>query len=262
MPDGLLGGAEAAGPKCIRVGRESGPRRYTPAVIRAILFDFNGVLLDDEPLHKELLQELLAEHGVELTEDDYWSVYVGFDDREAFKHGFESAGKALDDGLLTRLIARKAVLYQERIEARGFPFFPGAVELVQAVHDAGLQLGVVSGALRSEIETALDRAGAAQYFGPIVSADDVATSKPDPEGYLAGIQALNATPPLPERLIHPHEILSIEDTPAGLEAARDAGLRRLAVEHTFPERVVGPLAEVVVEKISDADPGLIRSRFA
>ena len=220
-------------------------------MIRAILFDFNGVLLDDEPLHFELLKELLEGEGLELLEDEYWDVYVGFDDREAFRYGFSKAGRTLADDLLARLIARKAVLYQDRIEERGFPFFPGAVDLISSCQEAGLRLGVVSGALRSEIETALARADASGFFGPIVSADDVETSKPDPEGYIKGIAELNQTSPLPERLIHPHEILAIEDTLAGLQAAEAAGLRRLAVEHTFPASKVSRLAEHVVPRIGD-----------
>lgn len=223
-------------------------------MIRAVLFDFNGVLLDDEPLHLELLQELLGAAGIELTEADYWATYVGFDDREAFRRAHEIAGRDLDEAELIQLIARKAVLYQERIEARGFPFFPGAVDFIAACADAGLRRGVVSGALRSEIVAALERSGASRYFGPIVSADDVAASKPDPEGYLKGIQELNQQSPLPERLLHAHEILAIEDTDAGLEAARAAGLRTIGVEHTFgAERLSA--AEVVVKKIADLEVG-------
>lgn len=223
-------------------------------VIRAILFDFNGVLLDDEPLHMELLQELLAEADIELTEADYWATYVGFDDREAFRRAYEAVNRELSEVALIQLIARKAVLYQERIEARGFPFFPGAVDFIAACAESGLRRGVVSGALRSEIVVALERSGASRYFGPIVSADDVSASKPDPEGYVKGIQELNQQKPLPERLLHAHEILAIEDTDAGLEAARAAGLRTIGVEHTFGADRLSA-AEVVVPKISDLEVG-------
>ena len=127
---------------------------------------------------------------------------------------------------------------------------------------AGLPLGIVSGALRDEVEGALRQEGLRDCFKVLVTADDVASSKPDPEGYRRGIAELNSAPPLPERLLHPHEIVAIEDTAAGIEAARAAGLRVLAVAHTYPaadlaaaERVVERIGDLTVEEVvgDDAD---------
>jgi len=198
-------------------------------VLRGILFDFNGVLIDDEPLHFDLFRQVLGEEGVELDEETYYREYVGFDDASGFRHALPQAGPVT----LARLCARKATYYRERIRSERYPFFAGAVDLVRQAAASDHVLGIVSGALRSEIEPALRQAGIEKLFKVVVAAEDVERSKPDPEGYQRGVHELNSQPPLPARLFHPHEILAIEDTPAGLEAARGAGLATLGVAHTY-----------------------------
>src|SRR5262245_12624971 len=128
---------------------------YDPKVLRAILFDFNGVLVDDEPIHLEIFQRVLAEEGIALSAEEYYSRYLGLDDRACFAAVLAAAGETATVPRLMRLIARKASYYQERIRRDGYPFFPGAVELVAALTAGGRMLGVVSGALREEVEGAL-----------------------------------------------------------------------------------------------------------
>ncbi|HVS16049.1 MAG TPA: HAD family phosphatase [Thermoanaerobaculia bacterium] len=214
-------------------------------MLRAILFDFNGVLIDDEPVHFELFRRIFDEEGLQLDEEAYYRDYVGLDDAAGFRFAWEEAGREPDAITLARLCARKAAYYQETLREGSYTFFEGAVELVRDAAAAGLTLGVVSGALRQEIDPALRQEGLAELFKVIVAAEDVERSKPDPEGYRLGLSELNARPPLPERLLHPHEVLAIEDTVAGLEAARAAGLATLGVAHTFPEEVLALADEVV-----------------
>jgi HAD superfamily hydrolase (TIGR01509 family) len=219
-------------------------------VLRAILFDFNGVLVDDEPIHLEILQRVLADEGIALSAEDYYARYLGLDDRGCFAAALASAGEPVTVPRLMRLIARKASYYQERIRRSGYPFFPGAVELVTALTASGRMLGVVSGALLEEVEGALRQAGILGRFKVLVTAEDVEEGKPHPEGYLRALEALNSQPPLPERLLHPHEVLAIEDSPAGLAAAADAGLATLAVAHTYPaDRLRG--ADAVAPSLRD-----------
>jgi phosphoglycolate phosphatase/beta-phosphoglucomutase len=210
------------------------PRRYDGEVLRAILFDFNGILVDDEPIHLEMFQRVLAEQGLSLTAEDYYGRFLGLDDRGCLSAVLQEAGVVPTVPRLMRLIARKASYYQERMRAGGYPMFPGAVDLVAAAAAAGLTLGVVSGALREEVEGALRQEGLAASFKVLVTADDVEEGKPNPEGYRRALEALNSLPPLPERLLHPHEVLAVEDSPAGLEAAAEAGLVTLGVAHTYP----------------------------
>ncbi|HEY0782769.1 MAG TPA: HAD family phosphatase [Thermoanaerobaculia bacterium] len=218
-------------------------------MLRAILFDFNGVLVDDEPIHLEMFQKVLGEESIALTRDEYYERYVGFDDRACFAAVLAAASSAVTVPRLMRLIARKASYYQARIHERGYPFFPGAVELVGEAAGRGLMLGVVSGALREEVSGALRQAGVEERFKVLLTAEDVAESKPSPEGYRAALAALNSLPPLPERLVHPHEVLAIEDTPAGLAAAGEAGLLTLGVAQTYPAAHL-KAADAVVESVA------------
>lgn len=228
--------------------------------MRAILFDFNGILVDDEPLHFELFRRVLREEGLlEPSRDAYWTDYVGYDDATAFRMALERADREPAPLLLTRLEARKASYYREAIAEHGYTFFPGALELVRSAAAAELTLGLVSGALRSEIEPALRQAEVLSSFKALVAAEDVQASKPSPEGYRRGMQELNSRPPLPERLFHPHEVVAIEDTAAGLKAARAAGLRTLGVAHTHEpdqledaERVAESLRDVTVDWLQRA----------
>jgi HAD superfamily hydrolase (TIGR01509 family) len=229
-------------------------------VLRAILFDFNGVLVDDEPLHCDLLCRILGEEGIELDEQQYYRSFVGLDDRKSFRLALERAGREIDEIQLMRLMARKATYYQERVRADGFPFFPGALALVREAAARGLTLGVVSGALRAEIEGALRHGDVADLVKTVVAAEDVDATKPDPGCYLRALQELNGRPPLPERLFHPHEVVAIEDTPIGIAAAAAAGVVVLGVTHTYPASELGE-ADDIVERVADVTVDGLASRL-
>lgn len=181
----------------------------------------------------ELFQQVFEEEGITLSSEDYYDRYLGFDDRGVFQAVFERYGRPCTPVDLTRFIARKSAYYQARIQRDGFPIFPGAAELLRAAAASEMRLGVVSGALRSEVDGALDQIGVLESFKIIVTAEDVRESKPDPESYRRGFELLNALPPLPERLLHPHEVLAIEDSPAGIESAAANGLATLGVAQTY-----------------------------
>lgn len=198
-------------------------------MLRAVLFDFNGVLVDDEPIHLEMFQRVLAEEGIALSAEDYYGRYLGLDDRGCFAAVLAAAGEQAAVPRLMRLIARKSAYYQERVRQRGYPLFPGTAELVRELAAAGRMLGIVSGALREEVEGALRQSGLGPLFKVLVTAEDVAEGKPHPEGYLRALEGLSSLPPLPERLIHPHEVLAVEDSPAGLAAAAAVGFVTLGV---------------------------------
>ncbi len=225
-------------------------------MLRAILFDFNGVLVDDEPLHLELFQKVLGEEGIELTTEDYYAHYLAFDDRDCFTAALGAAGVEVTPERLSRLIERKADYYQDRVERQGFPAYPGGPELIAQAAGAGLMLGVVSGALKAEVEGALEQLGLRSYFKTVVAADDVAKGKPHPEGYRRGFAHLNTLAPRPARPFEPREVLAIEDSPVGLEAATAAGLATLGVAQTYPgdklaaaDRVVAQVAGLTLERL-------------
>lgn len=221
-------------------------------MLRAIVFDFNGVLVDDEPLHFRLFRRVLEEEGLSLSEADYWGRYLGLDDRGCFSEVLSAAGRPVSPPTLMRLIARKAAYYRDEIHRSGFPFFSGAVDLVRSCANRQWMLAVVSGALRDEVEGALEQEELDGAFKLLVTAEDVERPKPDPEGYQKALEGLNALPPLPERLFHPHEVVAVEDSPAGLAAAAAAGLRTVGVAQTYERAKLQP-ADAVVDGVAELD---------
>jgi len=219
-------------------------------MLRAVLFELNGVLIDDAPIHREALRRVLADEGITLSAGDLAAHDPGLDDRGRFAAALAAVGEQATVPRLMRLIARKSSYYQEHIRERGAPFFPGAVELVEELAVAGRMLGVVTGALRDEVEGGLRQAGLRERFKVLVTAEDVSEGKPDAEGYLRALEALNAFPPLPERLVHPHEVLAVEHSPAGLAAALEVGCITLGVSSAdAPGRL--RTAHVVVPRLAE-----------
>jgi HAD superfamily hydrolase (TIGR01509 family) len=232
-------------------------------MLRAVLFDLNGVLVDDEPIHLRLLLRVLAEEGIPV--DAAWAAaaFLGVDDRSCLAAAAGSAGRQLSAERIARLVARKAAYYREEILASGYPVVAGAAETVRRLDSEGLVLGVVSGALRREVEGALDAAGIRACLRVLVSTEDVTRGKPDPEGYLLAVTGLAREPSLAGRLIHPHEIVAVEDSPAGVAAATAAGLRTLVVARggAIPGGAAAGAAEAEAEAVVPSVAGLDRERL-
>jgi beta-phosphoglucomutase-like phosphatase (HAD superfamily) len=158
--------------------------------IGAVIFDFNGVLVDDEDVHFALFQEVLAQEGVAITERDYHERYLGYDDRKCFETALADGGQTSDRARLNELIARKARRYVEVAEL-GLRYFPGAAETVASVASRW-PVAICSGALRPEIEYALRRLDRLDRIAAIISAEDTDKCKPDPEGYRLALAALRS----------------------------------------------------------------------
>jgi HAD superfamily hydrolase (TIGR01509 family) len=196
--------------------------------LKAIIFDFDGVLADTEPLHYRMFREVLAEEGLTLTLEDYTTAYVGLTDAACFHAVLEASGETPTYGRLNSLVEKKtrrmqAALLHEPV------LLPGVEEFVRAA-GADYRLAVASGALREEIELTLARAGFREAFEHITSAEDVPNGKPAPDPYLHAVRHLCR-----RRFLLPAECLAIEDTPHGVAAARRAGLRCLAVATSVPQ---------------------------
>lgn len=230
-------------------------------MLRALLFDFNGIIVDDEPLHHALLQRVLAEEGVELNLPDPKELFLGREDRACLDMALSRAGEIADPVRLTRLQTRKDRYYQEIVRRQGYEFFPGALELIREARTAGLMLGIVSGARREEIVRALDQAEVRGHFKFVIAGGEPPRGKPDPRGYLMALERLNAQPPLPDRLVHPHEVLAVEDSVPGIAAAQDAGLVTLGVAHSHPaERL--QFADAVVGSLDGLGLGGLQELLA
>lgn len=200
-------------------------------MLRAILFDFNGVIIDDEPIHLRLFQQVLAEEGIALAEVDYYDRYLGYDDRDCFREVLKNHGRDVPESLVSDLITRKATVYDRTIR-KEMILFPGAERLIASASER-CSLAVVSGALRHEIELVLKKAGLRNRFRAIISAEDVQEGKPSPEGYQKAVVALRERPDAAD--LRPEECLAIEDSVAGIVSAHGAGMRCLAVAHSYPE---------------------------
>jgi beta-phosphoglucomutase len=218
-----------------------------------VLYDFNGVIADDEPLHLRLSQDVLAEEGIAVTEAEYHEVYLGYDDRGTFVEAFRRAGRPLTQDHLAALIREKARRYAAYI-GEHLVFFPGAVESVRAMA-AQYPLGVVSGALRAEIERVLKVAGIGDRFRFVVASEDTERCKPDPEGYVKALARWNAVAPASQALT-PARCVVIEDSIAGVAAAKGAGMRCVAVTHTYRADELAA-ADRVIDRMADFTPALV-----
>ncbi len=198
-------------------------------MFQAVIFDFDGVIVDSERLHYRAIQAALAPLGISFSYDEYLRRYVGFDDRDAFREALRAAGQPTDEDRVEALCRLKAAAFRRVLDG-GIPQIPGAAELIRALHNRGVPLAVASGALEEEIGLVLGRLGLLECFAAIVSADQVAASKPDPATYRLAVERLAAA--FPVRVIIPSACLAIEDTACGVESARAAGLRVLALATT------------------------------
>ncbi len=198
---------------------------------KAVFFDFNGIIVDDEPLHLRLFQEVCKEEGVLLTQRDYYARYLGYDDKGCFSAVFRDAGRPIDREKIDDLIQRKAAKYEKNIK-NNMRIFPGVIELVKGWQKGPL-LGIVSGALRQEILSVCEAAGIRQAFQVVVSAEDTRFGKPHPEGYLKGWERLLEREGLSEADLPRNACLVIEDSLAGIESAHGAGMTCLAITNSY-----------------------------
>lgn len=208
--------------------------------------DFDGVVVDSEPVHLACFQRVLSEEGMVLTAEDYYAKYLGYDDRDCFLAVARDQGRPLKRPL-EALIAAKTALVQQALSESIQPL-PGAVELIRSARAAGVPVAVCSGALRKEIELASAAVEVLDCFTVIVSAEDVSAGKPDPQGFRLVLERLAAACGRP---IRPQCSVAVEDSPAGIAAARAAGMKVLAVTNSYPpqrlqdaQRVVASLTEV------------------
>ena len=210
-------------------------------MLSAVIFDFDGIIVDTEPLHYKAFQDILVPLGLGYSWDEYLRRYIGFDDRDAFREAFKAGGKQLDDRELTTLIDKKGRAFQRAI-VTGVEPYPGVVELIRSIA-GNLPLALCSGALPSDIHPILKQLGIDGAFDIIVTAEDVAASKPDPESYALAVARLRGA--FPESCVIPGTCLAIEDTPAGIASASGAGLKILAVTNSYPEESLGGAFKVV-----------------
>jgi HAD superfamily hydrolase (TIGR01509 family) len=201
-------------------------------LLRALIFDFDGIIVDSEPIILKLTQEMAAAEGWQVSEEEYYRDYLALDDRTIVEHLYSSHGKALDSLRCNLLVEEKARKYEQIIK-NGLPSMPGAVDFVRRASQIYL-LAIASGSLRQEIEHLLETLQLRGNFQVLATADDCARSKPDPEVYLKALTRLARLAESQTAPLQPAECLAIEDAPGGVDAAHAAGLKCLALAHSRP----------------------------
>ena len=229
-------------------------------VLKAVLFDFNGVIIKDESIHRELIDELLLAENVTPQGKEFWQISVGRSDRACLAELLKLRGRFVTDEYLNKLIAKKAIAYQQRLaQLETLPIYPDVIDFIKQMHESGYKLAVVTGAIRSEAEFVLAQAGIDGYFETIIASDDISQSKPDPEGYLLAIEKLNQLNP--DLKLLPAECMAIEDTFAGLQAVKAAGIQAVAIANTYPFHMLQRQANWTIDRFADLELDRVNDFF-
>jgi beta-phosphoglucomutase len=207
--------------------------------LRAVIFDFDGVLVNSEPLHFRAMRESLIPEGIVIDSTEYLRNYVAYDDRGAIRLALEQHGHPSDPVRVEIVADRKARMFAEM--KSDVPFFPGARELVRELQRERLPLAIASGARCSEIEDLLEAGGLRDAFAAVVGADNVARTKPHPDTYLEALRRLQQVEPG----LAAADCVAIEDTVPGIAAARAAGMTVVGVAHTFDASVLASADHVL-----------------
>lgn len=226
--------------------------------LKAVLFDFNGVIINDELIHEQLIEQILIEENLRPKPGEFQKFCLGRSDRVCLTDLLNHRGRVVTETYLQQLIQRKAKAYQQHLEKlEKLPLYPGLEDLIFKLRSRSvsegdsLKLAVVSGAIRSEVELVLNRANIAKYFTVIVAGDEITSSKPEPDGYLLAVERLNQQ--YSGLNLAPSECLAIEDTLAGIQAAKRAGIGVVGVANTYPFHMLQRQANWTVDYLCDLE---------
>jgi beta-phosphoglucomutase len=229
-------------------------------MIKAILMDWNGVVIDDEQVQCDAYKEVFEPYGVELTDEGYYA-RMGMNDHAFVASVFEEAGKPIDDNEMQSVLGAKTAKWRETV-SQSVPLFDGVENFIKKSSQE-FALGVVSMAKREEIDLVMDLTGLAPYFSVILSAEDIATHKPDPACYREGFRRIDlhriSQSHLP--MIHA-DCLVIEDSTQGVQAGKAADLKVLGVTTSVPaEKLRAAGADAVAKRLDDWMPDSMRRVF-
>jgi len=233
-------------------------------MLKAVLLDFNGVVINDEAIHRQLVDELLLSENLRpLTPVEYQQFCLGRSDRACLVDLFEHRGRGLTEAYLQRLIDRKADQYHEKLVAlETLPIYEDLPAFLDRLQLQRLAIALVTGAVRSEVEYILERSGLRHYFPVIVAGGDITASKPQPDGYLTAIAKLNQarisaqTDDLiltDSAELLPKHCLAIEDTFAGIQSAKAAGVPVVGIAHTYPYHFMQRRANWAIDRFDELD---------
>ena len=223
-------------------------------MLKAIIFDFDGIIADAEPVHLKAFQMVLSEEGINLSYKDYYEKYLALDDKTCLTMVLRDRGMNYDKAFIDALMLRKS-RYYDRFIRENIIIFPGVVDFIKNAYGK-YTLAIGSGALRHEIDFILECAEIRKEFEIIVSADEVENCKPHPEVFVKVLERINKNNSTKSTIVHAYECLVIEDSIAGIKAAHHAGMKCLAVTNSYSseklseaDMIIKSLEEVKIEDI-------------
>ncbi|EAZ90298.1 HAD family hydrolase [Crocosphaera chwakensis] len=221
-------------------------------MLKAVIFDFNGVIINDEDIHQELINEILLGENLRPDAEEYQDLCLGRSDRACLLDILSRRGRMVSDEYLDNLIEAKTTAYRQKIEAlKELPIYPELKDFLTHLQQHNLRIGLVTGTVLSEVKFILEKAEILNYFEVIVGGDEIPRSKPEPDGYLLAVQRFNE---LDNNLqLTPESCLVIEDTPAGIEAAKQAKMQVVGIANTYPYHFMQRLSNWAIDYFSDLD---------
>lgn len=216
-------------------------------MIKAVIFDFDGVIADTEHVHYEAFKKVLNLNNYDLTENEYYSKYLAYDDKTFFKNFYKDNDLKLSNKLLSQLLKDKSNRFDELIKDN-LKIYPRVVEFIKDL-SKGYILAIGSGALKKEINKILEIIEIDSLFRVIVAADDVEKCKPNPEVYINVLNQLNNINKKSVSRIEPEECIVIEDSVYGIQAAKNAGMKCVAVTNSYPKEKLKN-ADLIIDSLS------------
>lgn len=230
--------------------------------LKAALFSFSGIIINDEDIRKTLSEQVLLAENFRPNEDDYYEVCLGKSDRACLKALLYQRGRDVNEQTLDRLLQQELATYQAWLAGLAKPpIYPGLDDLIFRCRSAQIEMAIVTGAERQQVVEVLNRANLTDHFPTIIAGDDISLngSKPAPDGYLKAIERLNQSDP--NLQLQASECIAVEDTFSGIAAAKDAGIPVVGVAHTYPNHMLQRRATWVVDYLREINFDWIGEKF-
>jgi len=228
--------------------------------LKAVLFNFNGVIIKDGLIHIQLIDEILIQENLQPQRVKEREDFLGISHRAYLQNLLKNRGRVVTEAYMAQLLTRKAQAYVLELEKlEKLPLYSGIEDVIFQIRSRHLKMALVSDALSLEIEMVLTSAKLAEYFPVIVSGDDISSDKPNPEGYLLAVERMNQI--YPELNLEPDECLVIENTPAGIQAAKRAQMQVVGVANTYPFQMLHRQANWTIDYLIDLDLQRVQEVF-
>jgi beta-phosphoglucomutase len=215
-------------------------------MLRAVIFDFDGVITDSEVLHLRAFNQSLAPYGIEITTKDYYTTYLGFNDNDCYSLLVEKGLLKMSEQEINAIMDQKKRIFEQLSKTEG-KMIEGVRDFLTMLEQNNVPMAICSGSLLTEVEMVLEEARLRNLFEVIVSGEQVKKGKPDPEGFILTLKRLNENR---EDSITAKQCIAIEDSHWGLEAAKAAGMHTIAVTNSYDAEQLS-MADKIVDRLNE-----------